>query len=151
GHRANKGDILHDLGKLMPRLGDLDAGDGSRDFLRRPAVGDARLRVEGFKLARPAAHEEQHARHALLAPLVGGGGHGFFPAHDPEPRRRSCSSQKRTPAENPIPPRANVHQGLQHIAPSSSEPGTLTLISANPRLLPPTLADVRFSITTMII
>ncbi len=53
GHGPHQGDVFHDPGRLIPALGDRDSWYGGLDRPRIAAVGRARLRVEGLKLAGP--------------------------------------------------------------------------------------------------
>ena len=75
GHRPHQGDVFHDLGRLVPALGDRDARDGRRDRLGLAAVLGAGLGVEGLELAGAAGHPEQDAGHLPLAQLGGLEGH----------------------------------------------------------------------------
>ena len=97
GHRADEGDVVHDLGGLVPALGDRDAGDGRLDGLGLAAVRGARLGVEGLELAGAAGHPEQDAGHLALAQVVGLKGHPVGEADGnrrrrPRPRPRGRSS-----------------------------------------------------------
>ena len=71
GHRPHQGDLLHDLGGLLPALGDRDPRDGRLDGLGLAAVLGAGLGIEGLELAGAAGHPEQDAGHLPLPQLVG--------------------------------------------------------------------------------
>ena len=89
-HRADDGDVLHHLGNLRQPLGDLNARHAGIDGLRFPAVFVAGLGREGFKLARPTAHEEHNACHAAGPQLVSLAGDQFLPTQ----RARGDSGQR---------------------------------------------------------
>ena len=101
-------------GDVGPVLGDADAGDGGVDGLGRAAVGVAGLGIEGLELARPAAHEQQDAGHALRAQLVGVQRHGVLPAEDASAGGAGGDvAQERAPADDAVAVGLHVHEGLQ--------------------------------------
>jgi hypothetical protein len=75
GHGSHQGDLVHDLGRLVPSLGDGDRGNGGRDRLGLAAVLGARLGVERLELAGAAGHPEQNACPLLPAQVGGMNGH----------------------------------------------------------------------------
>ena len=71
GHRPHQCDVFHDLGRVVPALGDRNPGNGRRDGLGLAAVLGAGLGIERFELAGAAGHPEQDARHLALAQIGG--------------------------------------------------------------------------------
>ncbi len=104
GHGPHQGDLVHDLGRMVPALRDRDAGDGRRDRPGFPAVLGSWLGVEGLELARSAGHPEQDARHLPLPDVGGMEGHPVGEAQRHGPRRRQTRRpQSDRPEEMPAP------------------------------------------------
>ena len=117
GHRPHQGDVLHDLGRLVPALGDRDPGNGRGDRLGLAAVLGARLGVERLELARAAGHPEQDAGHLPLAQL---GGLERHPVGEAQRDRRRRGQARRPQADRPEEMAAAdhalaVHRHLHHL------------------------------------
>src|SRR5262245_25885072 len=114
GHRTNESDLFHRLGDIRPVLSDLDAADGGIDDLGRSAVGGARLGVERLELARSAAHEQQDARQAAFAQLLGMQRQGILEADKAESGRADANAaQEGPPAQHAIAARADLNERLK--------------------------------------
>ncbi len=87
GHGPDQGDLVHDLGRLVPALRNGDARHGGLDGLGFGPVGVVGLGVEGLHLARPARHPQQDAGHLPLAKLLGMHGHQVAEAQSPGAHR----------------------------------------------------------------